>query len=47
LVVVVCVALCFIVNKYGKVYKTALKSVLADFYNVESLKSKTAFDGRH
>ena len=35
--VVVCDALCFIVNKYGKVHETTLKSVLTDFYDVECL----------
>jgi len=35
--VVVCDALCFIVNKYGKVHETTMKSVLTDFYDVECL----------
>jgi len=34
---VLCDALCFIVNKYGKVHDTTLKSVLTDFYDVECL----------
>ena len=35
--VVLCDALCFIVNKYGKVNESTLKSVLTDFYDVECL----------
>lgn len=35
--VVLCDALCFIVNKYGKVHETTLKSVLTDFYDVDCL----------
>ena len=34
---VLCDALCFIVNKYGKVHDTTLKSVLTDFHDVECL----------
>ena len=30
-------ALCFIVNKYGKVHETTLKSVLTDFYDADCL----------
>ena len=35
--VVLCDALCFIVNKHGKVQENTLKSVLTDFYDVECL----------
>jgi len=39
--VVLCDALCFVVNKRGKVQENTLKSVLTDFYDVECLSKAT------